>query len=76
MNCLLWKENLLAAVFPREQYQMQYRFPSGDIADAVLRDAAWQAHLPVVRTRSQIEQPGRRRATLAACGRRRSTARS
>jgi DNA recombination protein RmuC len=29
-------ENLLATVFPREQYQMQYRFPSGDIADAVL----------------------------------------
>ena len=29
-------ENLLAMVFPHEHYQMQYRFPSGDIADAVL----------------------------------------
>lgn len=29
-------ENMLAEVFPREQYAMQYRFPSGDAADAVL----------------------------------------
>ncbi|MCI0348485.1 MAG: DNA recombination protein RmuC [Acidobacteriales bacterium] len=29
-------ENLLAEVFPREHYSMQYRFPSGDAADAVL----------------------------------------
>lgn len=29
-------ENLLSQVFAREQYQMQYPFPSGDIADAVL----------------------------------------
>src|SRR5438132_13118934 len=29
-------ENLLAMVVPHEHYQMQYRFPSGDIADAVL----------------------------------------
>jgi len=29
-------ENLLASVFAREQFTMQYRFPSGDIADAVL----------------------------------------
>jgi DNA recombination protein RmuC len=29
-------ENLLATVFAREQFAMQYRFPSGDVADAVL----------------------------------------
>lgn len=29
-------ENMLAEVFAREQYAMQYRFPSGDAADAVL----------------------------------------
>jgi DNA recombination protein RmuC len=29
-------ENMLAEVFPREQYAMQYRFSSGDAADAVL----------------------------------------
>lgn len=29
-------ENLLASVFAREQFTMQYRFPSGDVADAVL----------------------------------------
>jgi DNA recombination protein RmuC len=29
-------ENMLADVFPREQYAMQYRFSSGDAADAVL----------------------------------------
>lgn len=29
-------ENLLASVFPREQFEMQYRFPTGDVADAVL----------------------------------------
>lgn len=29
-------ENLLGEVFPREHYSMQYRFPSGDSADAVL----------------------------------------
>lgn len=28
--------NLLGMVFAREQYELQYRFPSGDIADAVL----------------------------------------
>jgi DNA recombination protein RmuC len=29
-------ENLLVQVFAREQFQMQYAFPSGDVADAVL----------------------------------------
>jgi DNA recombination protein RmuC len=29
-------ESMLAEVFPREQYAMQYRFSSGDAADAVL----------------------------------------
>lgn len=29
-------ETLLATVFARDQFAMQYRFPSGDIADAVL----------------------------------------
>src|SRR5919108_3175970 len=29
-------ENLLAEVFPRDHYAMQYRFPSGDSVDAVL----------------------------------------
>jgi DNA recombination protein RmuC len=29
-------ENMLAEVFPRDHYAMQYRFPSGDAADAVL----------------------------------------
>jgi DNA recombination protein RmuC len=30
-------ENLLASVFAREQFSMQYKFGSGDVADAVLR---------------------------------------
>src|SRR5205085_12119560 len=30
-------ENLLASVFAGEQFSMQYKFASGDIADAVLR---------------------------------------
>jgi len=30
-------ENLLASVFAREQFSMQYKFASGDVADAVLR---------------------------------------
>ena len=30
-------ENLLASVFAREQFSMQYKFASGDLADAVLR---------------------------------------
>jgi DNA recombination protein RmuC len=29
-------ESLLALVFAKQQYEMQYRFPSGEIADAVL----------------------------------------
>ena len=29
-------ENMLASVFAREQFEVQYRFPSGEIADAVL----------------------------------------
>lgn len=29
-------ENLLALVFSRQQFQMQYRFPSGEMADAVI----------------------------------------
>jgi len=29
-------ENMLASVFAREQFCMQYRFPSGEVADAVL----------------------------------------
>ncbi len=30
-------ESLLSSVFPREQYEMQYRFPTGDLADAVIK---------------------------------------